>query len=622
MLNANGLSASITSPQMRLPVRPRLPESLILVWHNQQTLVILGAMSDVVLRGKSVSVLMPRLLPLLNGALSADEIAARLPDIAPKIVRDALLLLQMQGVLEDGAASGPALPAETARAFADQLRFYGRYVDYTRAQRSRSDVLGRLQSSAVLLVGRGAGAAQTVRELVSLGVGAIDVLPLDGDATDWAALSTPHARVALAPGGPDALDRAALDGRRLLLLVSDRPETKLTRRLNRLALDARVPFMRAYLDPAGPIEIGPTVYAGETACYECALTAGALTAAADDAIPAAAGPEVVLGASQTALFSLAILTSLLPVASGHALHRFDPASLRFTPQPVYRLPGCPACSPCAEYPAERELAIAPGHSESLAAFYHANSLDRHYALFPKSFQDHYSSQNTQSVMGGFKSYTNRPAVDVSPWLDAAPARFGAAYAGPTAGPASPTAPASLPALATLLATAAGRRDERGAFAASGPRRLAPSGGNFTSQTLYLLNLDLPGLAPGLYHFNAPGLRLELLAPGEQRAALRACLPESFGPDGAAAAIIQTAAFARLENKYPLKAYQIALYDSGAMLASLEAAGGALGLELRSTIDFYDAELASLLGLNDPLELPLTVTLVRGGPEGKDADDIA
>jgi SagB-type dehydrogenase family enzyme len=625
MLNANGLSASITSPQMRLPARPRLPETLINIWHNQQTLVILGSMSDVVLRGKSVSALMPRLLPLLNGTLTPEQVAERLPDIAPKIVRDALLLLQMQGVLEDGAPASSDLPAATRRAFADQLRFYSRYVDYTRAQRNRADVLARLQASAVLLVARGAGAAQTARELASLGVGRIDVLPLAGDATAWAELSTSHTAVALADRDLDALEGAGLDGQRLLLLVSDRPETALTRRLNRLALRTRVPFMRAYLDPAGPIEIGPTVYAGETACYECALTSGALSLEEGAPTSAAAGAEVVLGASQTALFSLAILTTLLPVATGHALHRLDPASLHFAPQSIYRLPGCPACSAYAGYAAERELAIGPAHSESFAAFYHANSLDRHYAQFPKSYQDHYSSQNAQSVLAGFKSYTNAPAVDVRPWLDAAPAAFDAAYPGPDA-PAQPVTPPGLGAIATLLASAASRRNPQGDFDPAGPLRLTPSGGNFASQTLYLLNLGLPELERGLYHFNPHGLRLERLERGAGIAGLRPSLPAEIDLSKVAAVIIQTAAFGRLDAKYPLKGYQIALYDSGAMLTSLEVAGGALGLDLRTSLDFYDDELRGLLGLSDPFELPLTVTLVAGAQpgrsDGENADDNA
>ena len=625
MLNANGLSAILSSPQMRLPARPRLPETLIKVWHNQQTLVILGAVSDVVLRGKSVSLLMPRLLPLLNGTLTPEQIAERLPDIAPKTVRDALLLLLMQGVLEDGAPAAPPPPAETQRAFADQLRFYSRYVDYTRARRSRTDVLARLQASAVLLVARGAGAAQTARELASLGVGRIDVLPLDGDATAWAELSTPHTAVGLAERDLDELEGDGLAGHELLLLVSDRPETALTRRLNRLALRTRVPFMRAYLDPAGPIEIGPTVYAGETACYECALTTGALSLEAGEPTAAAAGPEVVLGASQTALFSLAILTTLLPVATGHAVHRLDPASLHFAPRSVYRLPGCAACSAYADYPAARELAIGPDHSESFAAFYHANSLDRHYAQFPKSYQDHYSSQNAQSVMGGFKSYTNTPPVDVRPWLDAAPPAFAATYRGPDMPPV-PIAPPGLGAVATLLATAASRRVQSGDFDPAGPLRLTPSGGNFAAQTLYLLNLSLPELDAGLYHFNPVGLRLERLERGDGISGLRACLPAEIDLADVGAVIIQTAAFGRLDAKYPLKGYQIALYDSGAMLTSLEVAGGALGLDLRTSLDFYDDELRGLLGLSDPFELPLSVTLVGGAepawPDGENADDNA
>ena len=78
----------------------------------------------------------------------------------------------------------------------------------------------------------------------------------------------------------------------------------------------------------------------------------------------------------------------------------------------------------ATQPAMKELmpAVTTPDVYTPATFNTERLSNRALELFTANFGAE-RVKKTQAVMGGFKSYTSRAAVDVSPWLDAAPASF-------------------------------------------------------------------------------------------------------------------------------------------------------------------------------------------------------
>jgi SagB-type dehydrogenase family enzyme len=633
------VDAANADEQLRLPTNPRLSEDFLKLWHNQQTLVVLGAADEVVLRGKAVGALLPQLLPQLNGRLSVEEIGARIPGLKPATLNETLLLLYMNGLLEEGLVQSTNLSRESVRAFDEQLKYYSRYVDFTRSCHNRFEVLGRLQDSSVLIVGRGRGARQLLRELASLGLGRALLLPLDGGSPGWHALGLgPHTSVetldvvaeAVEAGDEEALASLGgrFEGQRLILLVTDEPAHGLTRSLNRLAVERGVAFMRCRFSPEA-VEVGHLYLPGESGCYECSHRSQVLdldgqgeaataTAAGDEWLT----PEEQFGASHAALLLLSHLSGLTPAVSEFSFFRFDPAKFEFVRHAVYQLPGCPVCSRLSGYEAGRDLLFGESHMENWPALYHFNTNDRQSTVIPKGHQRHYSPKVLKLMEGAYKTYAGGTQADLTPTATRWPEPLSQPYAGVAEG-ATRTPPrrrVSVEDISWLLQIAAGRRLGDPKVGWPPGQRFTPSGGGLASQQLYLANLSVEGLEPGLYHFNQVQGLLEKM-PGEGlEEQLRRAVPGTEELSGrVAAAIIQTAAFGRLEYKYIFKAYRYSMFDSGAMLQSLYTVSQVLGLEFWHSSHFYDDEVSALLGLHTVTEFPTYVAYLAE-PGGSPAAD--
>lgn len=628
MQQAKNLGKTLTKdPQMQIPQYPRLSEDLAVLWQSRRMFVTFGGLGEVVLRGKSVENLLPQLIPLLTGKLDVDEIVARVQGFRPSAVRDALSLLFMQGVLEEGKIpSDGDITRELLQSFRAQLKFYSRYVDFTRANRNRYEVLHKLQSSSILALVSGRGGMQVVTELAHLGLGKLTVAPLDGQRRQWEQLDTPHmtldlldvAATAVKHGQSAAMQvvEKALQGQKLLLLATDTPSLPLTRQLNGLAIIHNVPFLRSLIRP-NTVEVGPTVFPRQSPCYECAHHTGLLNLDEADAETAAAPSPVgflslaeQIGASQTALFVLSVLTKFIPIKSGETLFRLRPDVMALEPLPVYQLVGCPACSRAHGYNEElRDLQVGPQHGENWPALYHVNTHDRAYRLFPKGHQMHYLSKNMKAVEGAYKKYANRPTVPLPQFtLATLPASFHQPFAHLTETAAAlPTGPTDLEQISLLLQAAASFQRIEDDNGWSVGLRVTPSAGGMASQTVYLVNFSVQGLAPGIYHFNPQERALDRLRSGDFRQKLDTAVGDSGAlPDRVVAAVIQTAAHGRVESKYVSKSFRYVHYDGGAMLQSLRVVTQLLGLQLWSTGDFYDDQVNDLLSLHTTTEFALYV----------------
>src|SRR4051812_33400323 len=134
--------------QFRLPVRPRLCPGIVVV-ELADGVLLEGAAERRVLRGNAARTLLPRLLPLIDGTCSVDELAAALPGVKARAVEAAVALLYSCGVLDD--ADDTPLPARTPSSAS--LAYYARLVDSTRANRSVEGVARRLAAAHVGLAG-------------------------------------------------------------------------------------------------------------------------------------------------------------------------------------------------------------------------------------------------------------------------------------------------------------------------------------------------------------------------------------------------------------------------------------------------------------------------------------
>jgi SagB-type dehydrogenase family enzyme len=142
------------------------------------------------------------------------------------------------------------------------------------------------------------------------------------------------------------------------------------------------------------------------------------------------------------------------------------------------------------------------------------------------------------------------------------------------------------ALATLLHACAGVNLERGGI----HFRCSPSSGALFATELYLRVRRVPGLGPGLYHYDGREHLLHRL-PG----------PGGMPDIAAPVQLVASALFRRSGHKYRDRAYRYILADLGHLLENLRAGAEALGVPAGPVVLFDESALARELGLDEAEE---------------------
>ena len=141
-------------------------------------------------------------------------------------------------------------------------------------------------------------------------------------------------------------------------------------------------------------------------------------------------------------------------------------------------------------------------------------------------------------------------------------------------------------------------------------RAPASAGALYPAELYVIACGLNGLADGLYHFapQGPGLHLLWEAP------LAGGAGKILGRSPARLTFFITAIYWRSLWKYRTRAYRYCLLDAGHMLANLELALAACGMEPLTTADFADNSAGVFLGLASEEEAALCAVQAGGPPK--------
>jgi SagB-type dehydrogenase family enzyme len=167
-------------------------------------------------------------------------------------------------------------------------------------------------------------------------------------------------------------------------------------------------------------------------------------------------------------------------------------------------------------------------------------------------------------------------------------------------------PLRLRTLATLLWAAQGL-DHQG-------HRTAPSAGGLYPLELYVAARDVPGLRPGLYHYDPMRHALERLGDGDGGEVASWYLEgEAFAP--AAAHVVVAAVLPRLAIKYRERAYRFSLQECGHASQNLLLAAEAAGVAALPVGGFYDDRVHDSLELDGVEEVALSLIPVGVRPKG-------
>jgi SagB-type dehydrogenase family enzyme len=138
-------------------------------------------------------------------------------------------------------------------------------------------------------------------------------------------------------------------------------------------------------------------------------------------------------------------------------------------------------------------------------------------------------------------------------------------------------------------------------------KTSPSGGARHPGEVYLMALDVDGLAPGIYHYHCQEHRLETIRSGPMRdKAWQYCVRQQH-PRDAAALFLMTAVFPRTMWKYHTgRAYRVVLLDAGHLCQTFCLVATWLGLAPFSTAAIKDTLIEKDLGIDGIRESVLYV----------------
>lgn len=334
--------------------------------------------------------------------------------------------------------------------------------------------------------------------------------------------------------------------------------------------------------------LGPLLVPGITACPSCLDRMHPHP----DGEPHPADALYWVGAAVTQL-TLAISDIVVPVSPrGFLVYQRSAGEWTRAGRVAVPLPGCNACG--LEGPP-----LAPDDPRLVPWIYHcATALPTREFVAPRAHQKHYSMGNVELARAPRPALLGMQIVELPPpmALDSPPPwteRERACDESP-----------SLGSLATLLARTAGYTTD-----AAGMRRIAPTGGNLGSVNAWVIAARVAGLAPSIYHYDAPRHRLERVAECPSDELLASALRTEHVSD---CTVVVTGALARCAQKYGPFCYRLVYLDSGVALSYLHAIATSLGLVAREADAIDELAVAALLRLPTTFEFPIPTAAVELG----------
>jgi SagB-type dehydrogenase family enzyme len=529
-------------PELHLPERPRLMPELLQRPLGPASLLFEGARGIQVVGGRSARTLLPRVLPLLDGHRTLDELQAALAPLAPRAVRDIVALLFSRGLLEDGAAEPP--PASLAALAAHA----GRYNDVTRVNRHRGEALARLAQARVAVAGSPAAAGLAQAALEGQGLAALAPVAAPDDLAADTTLLLAVFEGGDAAAAPDWLAAAHARG---------------------------IPALHAHV-AGDAVEIGPLYMPGVSGCHDCFRQ----VRAAPQGGPA---PDLGFWMGVLGVHAINVIARIGPVKLFNTarVHLRTPEGRFYEKARLARLPGCPRCGLAGAGPRLHE----PG---GLVWLLHnaAHGITCQALRNPRDHQIHYAAANIQLTQEPPPPPAGAPTLALP---EAAVLGVAPPWLSPPGAPRR-TRPA-LADLAALLRFCAGHQvvQEDGRPVA---RRIAASGGGLGASQLYVVARKVTGLPRGIYHHDGLRHRLALLADADDELIAGALgLPSAELPP---VVIVQVAEMTRLRQKYDKFAFRLASLDAGATQAGLHEVAHALGWRLHEYPGLRDKAMAQAL----------------------------
>lgn len=252
-------------------LRPKAKEYFDIFTTGGNRYQVRGSEYVSVLSGDVIRDVFSRLLPLLDGGHTTDELIEELKDVSPPQTINALIKkLDDLGILEDASdAEHQELSPAQQEAYRNQMLFFD-LASRDSHEPNKARFQKALLGSKLSIIGAGELASKTAAECERVGIGAVVGVNLTNEALipsagDRGIIETPG----LALEDTETIKRLVAEAPPdLLVLALDRPEPAFLNRINSISIDCNVPLLHSQVNGAKGV-VGPLVVPGKTACLMC-----------------------------------------------------------------------------------------------------------------------------------------------------------------------------------------------------------------------------------------------------------------------------------------------------------------------------------------------------------------
>jgi len=371
----------------KLPRKPAIRKTVQIIPVSDSALMFKEGKKIQAMRGGAVSLMMERLIPLLDGSRTVEEIMAPLKDINREEMLKILGLLHIRGILEDASIVALKMSREELKRYESQINFFSRFHP------EKYKFQEKLKNSRIAIFGLGSLGVRVLSGLAWAGVGEISAVDGESigeediarspfyDREDLGKSRVQTAAKSMGRHSPfvkfsssekkvrSSQDiRSLVKERDLAVLCVDRPFPAVSHWMNEACLEEGVSWISGYLEEDEGI-IGPSVVPHLTPCYKCyeLRLKGNLThydeymayeryvweKGGDQREFPKLDPFAEIVAGHLTLEIVKILSKFAaPVTYGH-IYTINFFTLEAKLHEILKLPRCPACSPKRNIPSRK-----------------------------------------------------------------------------------------------------------------------------------------------------------------------------------------------------------------------------------------------------------------------------
>ena len=357
--------------------KPMLKENYQSVMMSIDSMQLRNQENIMLLKGKTVTQLLPDLLPLLDGKHTINEIIKELEPCSKEIIEKTIQLLSEHFVIEDGdATENSTISKENLEKYSDMINFLSLFSERAIPAGERVnkyDLFESLQNKICVVYGLGRVGSQLALALVESGIG--NIIFCDDNIVDEknnismfnGAEGKSRAEAMKKYFEENHFDINAkilseeldqIENVDMLIYSEDVATVEDLCRINKYCVSNNIPWINIKMGEL-KFQIGPLVVPNETACYECTLNRlnGNLNHYEEEIVYEnfktfekeninifMSDIFIKIAINITVWEVVKYLTRIYSAISTGRVIFFDGLSLELTTSNILKMPKCPICS--------------------------------------------------------------------------------------------------------------------------------------------------------------------------------------------------------------------------------------------------------------------------------------